>query len=165
MTGWWVPTTSQNFFHPLVGKLITQLNRANGDAVATMLDPSFLQGLNSAGSQRPFFADQYAAGTDAITVNSSAAAVDLAHELPYANYNWELLYHIPIAVAVHLSRTNALPRRRSGSTTSSIPPRSILLSRHRTASGSSWASVRTLTRIRRSPDAQRRTISTSCSRC
>ena len=30
--------------------------------------------------------------------------IDLDHELPYANYNWELLYHIPVAVAVHLSQ-------------------------------------------------------------
>ena len=31
--------------------------------------------------------------------------IDVTLGGPYANYNWELLYHIPIAVAVHLSKT------------------------------------------------------------
>ena len=31
-------------------------------------------------------------------------AIDLDGSLPYANYNWELVYHIPVAVAVHLSQ-------------------------------------------------------------
>ena len=37
-------------------------------------------------------------------------AIDLDHQLPYANYNWELLYHIPVAVAVHLSQQPAIRR-------------------------------------------------------
>ena len=35
--------TFENFFHPFVGELITQLNR---NSLPGMLDPNFLQGLN-----------------------------------------------------------------------------------------------------------------------
>src|SRR5262249_3572612 len=30
-------------------------------------------------------------------------AFDVASALPYANYNWEILFHIPVMIAVHLS--------------------------------------------------------------
>lgn len=89
--------TFENFFQPLVGKLIQQLNTATGDPIAAMLDPSFLSGLSTS-----FFDSEYAAGSPEIT--SFSAEIDLDHQLPYANYNWELLYHIPVAVAVHLSQ-------------------------------------------------------------
>jgi len=87
----------ENFRHPLVGQLINQLNTATGDPIAAMLDPSFLSGLCTS-----FFASEYDAPPGQIA--SFPAQIDLDHELPYANYNWELLYHIPVAVAVHLSQ-------------------------------------------------------------
>jgi Tc toxin complex TcA C-terminal TcB-binding domain len=89
----------ENFFHPLVGQLIQQLNTASGDAVAAMLDPNFLSG-----SSTTFFGSEYTVGTGDLIVNSFPAQIDLDYDLPYANYNWELLYHIPVAVAVHLSQ-------------------------------------------------------------
>ena len=99
----------ENFFHPLVGKLVQQLNNSTGDAVAKMLDPDFLAGLTNTF----FSAPTSPAGTiaqytvpvqDNTDVTSYPAQIDLDHQLPYANYNWELLYHIPVAVAVHLSQ-------------------------------------------------------------
>jgi hypothetical protein len=89
--------TFENFYHPLVGCLIEELNTATGDPMAAMLEPSYLSGLCT-----PFFAAQYDYPPGEIT--SGPAQIDLDHELPYANYNWELLYHIPVAVAVHLSQ-------------------------------------------------------------
>ena len=88
----------ENFFHPLVGQLITQLNTATGDAVAATLEPDFLSGLAAT-----FFSAQYSAGSD-VEITSYPAQIDLDPQLPYANYNWELLYHIPVAIAVHLSQ-------------------------------------------------------------
>jgi hypothetical protein len=98
----------ENFFHPLVGKLIQALNNAaEGEGVADLTDPTFLAGL-----AKSFFAAPTTAGvspeftiaTDHVDVSSHPAQIDLDPHLPYANYNWELLYHIPVAVAVHLSQ-------------------------------------------------------------
>ena len=36
-------------------------------------------------------------------IDPNPLVIDLAPGGPYANYNWELLYHIPVMVAVHLS--------------------------------------------------------------
>ena len=42
---------------------------------------------------------------DAATVSVALEDQDIDVSIggPYANYNWELLYHIPVMVAVHLS--------------------------------------------------------------
>ncbi len=90
----------ENFFHPLVGSLIKQLNTASGDPIEAMLDPTYLAGLST-----DFFTGDYVPAASA-TVNLAyyPKAIDLDHQLPYANYNWELLYHIPVAIAVHLTQ-------------------------------------------------------------
>ncbi|MTD55248.1 Tc toxin subunit A-related protein [Amycolatopsis pithecellobii] len=87
--------TFENFFHPFVGQLIEKLNTSSG--VAGLLDPAFLGSLD-----KQFFADFYtpAAGT---TVNSGHLEIDLSVGGPYANYNWELFFHVPLTIAVHLS--------------------------------------------------------------
>jgi Tc toxin complex TcA C-terminal TcB-binding domain len=92
--------TFEAFFHAFVGALITQLNEATGDPIAALCDPKFLAGL-----QNDCFGDGsgYQVEND-VAVNSCREQIDLEHQLPYANYNWELLYHIPVAVAVHLSQ-------------------------------------------------------------
>jgi hypothetical protein len=98
----WVQGTYdfENFFHPLIGRLIRQLNAATGDPVAALLDPAFLDGLTT-----DFFASEYQVTNNSLVdVRYHPKSIDLDHPQPYANYNWELLYHIPIAVAVHLSR-------------------------------------------------------------
>ena len=90
--------TFETFFHPFVGALITQLNQATGDPIAALCDPKFLADL-----QDDCFGPGYQVSTD-VVVNPCSEKIDLDHQLPYANYNWELLYHIPVAVAVHLSQ-------------------------------------------------------------
>ena len=89
----------ENFFHPLVGKLISNLNAATGDPIAALLDPVTLGNLDQA-----FFDAQYAAGDPDVAITSYDQSIELDNDRPYANYNWELLYHIPVAVAVHLSQ-------------------------------------------------------------
>lgn len=91
----------ENFFHPLVGRLIKQLNAtSSGDGIAQMLKPEFLNEISST-----FFSSQYKVDTADASVTSYPAKIDLDLQQPYANYNWELLYHIPVAIAVHLSRS------------------------------------------------------------
>jgi hypothetical protein len=88
----------KNFFHPFIAQLIQQLNQTS---VAGMLDPAFLA--------EPKF-DQPYGSEDYISLDSGTVSVDLEDRIidtsiggPYANYNWELLYHIPVMIAVHLS--------------------------------------------------------------
>jgi Tc toxin complex TcA C-terminal TcB-binding domain len=98
----------ENFFHPLVGKLIQALNNAaEGEGVADLTDPTFLSGLANTFFSAPTSTGvkpEFTVATDSVEVSSYPAQIDLDAQLPYANYNWELLYHIPVAVAVHLSQ-------------------------------------------------------------
>ena len=85
----------QNFFHPFVGKLIAQLNL---NEVPGMLDPGFLKTCYHAYSS----ADYVPNAAANVTLEPQTIDVNLPGG-PYAGYNWELLYHIPVMVAVHLS--------------------------------------------------------------
>src|SRR5215471_17039870 len=97
--GWTEDTFSydfKNFFHPFVGQLIRQLNLTS---VAGMLDPGFLAGLDL-----PYDSSDYTpldSGT--VSVKLEDRVIDVSTGGPYANYNWELLYHVPVMIAVHLS--------------------------------------------------------------
>jgi hypothetical protein len=86
----------KNFFHPFVAQLIKQLNLTS---VSGMLDPGFLAGLDL-----PYDPSDYTP-LDSSTVNVKLddRVIDVSTGGPYANYNWELLYHIPVMIAVHLS--------------------------------------------------------------
>ena len=84
----------RNFYHPFLADLIRQLNLTS---VAGMLDPDFLGTLGG----QPYPASDYASVSASVTIDDPA--IDIAPGQPYANYNWELLYHIPVMVAVHLS--------------------------------------------------------------
>jgi Tc toxin complex TcA C-terminal TcB-binding domain len=89
--------TFENFFHPFVGELIEKLNK---DSLPGMLDPNFQQGLAT-----EFFNDFYALQTsNLVKVNSFPKEIDFREGGPYANYNWELFYHIPLTIAAHLSK-------------------------------------------------------------
>lgn len=89
--------TFENFFHPFVGELIEKLNK---ESLTGMLDPNFHQSLT-----RSFFDSFYTSQTsDVVKVERFAKQIDVSEGGPYANYNWELLFHIPLAIAVHLSK-------------------------------------------------------------
>jgi hypothetical protein len=86
----------KNFFHPFVADLIKQLNQTS---IAGMLDPVFLAGLDQAygpGDYTPL-------DSKTVSVTLQDRLIDVSAGGPYANYNWELLYHIPVMIAVHLS--------------------------------------------------------------
>jgi len=87
----------ENFFHPFVGELIKKLNETS---VAGMLNPTFLEELKTSYVS----GDDYTwANTSTVSVTLDDRKIDVTPGGPYANYNWELLYHIPVMVAVHLS--------------------------------------------------------------
>jgi hypothetical protein len=85
----------QNFFHPFVGTLIRQLNLTS---VPGMLDSDFLKTCYHAYTH----ADYVPNASVKVTLEPQNIDVVLPGG-PYAVYNWELLYHIPVMVAVHLS--------------------------------------------------------------
>ena len=90
--------TFANFFHPFVGELIERLNN---DSLTAMLDPKFHQGLAT-----EFFTTFYTAqATREVSVAHFPKEIDVREQGPYANYNWELFFHLPLMVAVHLSKT------------------------------------------------------------
>ena len=87
----------ENFFHPFVGELIEKLNKAS---LSGMLDPTFQDQL------RTEFFDQFYTSqpSSKVSIEHSPKEIDVQTHGPYANYNWELLFHIPLTVAVHLSK-------------------------------------------------------------
>ncbi|MEI7768417.1 MAG: hypothetical protein WCI67_00435 [Chloroflexales bacterium] len=93
--------TFENFFHPFVGELIAQLNRT---ALPGMLDPNFLQGLNQSPAAEFFEAFYSVLASDLVKIKHSPKQIDLSAGGAYANYNWELLFHVPLTIAVHLSK-------------------------------------------------------------
>ncbi len=87
----------ENFYHPLVGQLIQKLNQATTtNPIAEMLDPAFLAHLENLYPDTDYKADAFA------SFATRRIEVDLRR--PYASYNWELSYHIPVAIAVHLTK-------------------------------------------------------------
>ena len=103
--------TFENFFHPFVGELIAKLNR---DSLPGMLDPVFHEGLSQKIDNPPksdtfftYFKDFYQKPIDGnlVEVEGSPKEIDVSDHGPYANYNWELFFHIPLTIAVHLSKS------------------------------------------------------------
>jgi hypothetical protein len=89
--------TFENFFHPYVGELIEKLNK---ESLPGMLDPNYHSSLTD-----EFFDDFYTSMTSrTVKINTFPKEIDIREGGPYANYNWELLFHIPLTIAVHLSK-------------------------------------------------------------
>lgn len=90
--------TFENFFHPFVGELVQKLNR---DSLPGLLDPKFHAGL-----KKDFFTTWYKVLTSqTVAVEHFPKEIDVSDGGPYSVYNWELLFHVPLSVAVHLSKS------------------------------------------------------------
>ncbi len=90
--------TFENFFHPFVGNLIAKLNR---ESLPGMMDVKWQALL-----KKDFFKALYSPNEDHLThLEYFPKEIDVSLSGPYANYNWELFFHIPLTVAVHLSKT------------------------------------------------------------
>ncbi len=82
-------------YHPYVDELIEKLNR---EGLVPMLDVNFLSGLSA--NLAP---DNYTPGHWA-SDPFPKEEIDVSDDGPYSVYNWELFFHVPVTVAVHLSR-------------------------------------------------------------
>ena len=96
-----VDYTFTNHFHPWVGRLIAELNRRSVDG---LLDVDLHASL-----VEHYFAGEYAPHQssgphDTVGTHYFPKDIDVSERGPYAVYNWELLFHVPFAVAVHLSK-------------------------------------------------------------
>ncbi len=89
--------TFENFFHPFVGELISKLNK---DSLPGMLDATWQDSLKT-----DFFNGLYnPTNTNLVKVESFPKEIDVSEHGPYSNYNWELFFHAPLTIAVHLSK-------------------------------------------------------------
>jgi Tc toxin complex TcA C-terminal TcB-binding domain len=90
--------TYENFFHPFVGELLARLNT---DSLAAAMDAAWQTGL-----KQDFFQTFYQMPQDRLVgVVSFPKEIDVDPHGSYSNYNWELFFHIPLTIAVHLSKT------------------------------------------------------------
>ena len=95
----------EHFFHPYTGEIITALNRGS---LADIFNAEFQASLHSADPAAPddFFTQTYKpATTTASSVGHFRKEIDVSVEGAYSNYNWELFFHIPLTIAVHLSKS------------------------------------------------------------
>jgi hypothetical protein len=88
--------TFTSFFHPLVEKLLEQLNRTSLDRT---LDPGFLLGLS-----KPFDQTDYSYISPQVVQPYPQRTIDVSVGGPYAVYNWELLFHSLVGIAIHLTQ-------------------------------------------------------------
>ena len=81
-------------YHPYTDELIEKLNR---DGLPALLD------VNYVGSLSENLTDWYTVHSNALQPFPKEV-IDVSDDGPYAVYNWELFFHAPLAVAVHLSK-------------------------------------------------------------
>lgn len=98
--------TFHNFFHPFIGELIAKLNK---ESLTGFFSPKFQESLGNPIRTRSSAlpGDYYTPNPDhekLIEVVFQDKEIDVGACGPYSNYNWELFFHIPLTIAVHLSK-------------------------------------------------------------
>ena len=96
----------ENFFHPFVAQLISRLNTSS---LSGVMDPAWQSALEAAAPNQNFF-DLYNATAD-VPVHPKKE-LDVSPLGPYSNYNWELFFHLPLTIAVHLSKSQRFAEAR-----------------------------------------------------
>ncbi|HRP31191.1 MAG TPA: hypothetical protein PKV73_04850 [Agriterribacter sp.] len=81
-------------YHPYTDELIETLNR---DGLPALLDAKYHKSLEQN------LTNWYVPGAYSASPFPKEE-IDVSDDGPYANYNWELLFHAPLTVAVHLSK-------------------------------------------------------------
>ena len=100
--------TFQNFFHPFVGEIISKVKESS---IPGVMDGRWQESLQQHNTK--FFDDLYGLPvldpndprSGLVKITATPKQLDVEENGPYANYNWELFYHVPLTVAVHLSKT------------------------------------------------------------
>ncbi|MEO5900385.1 MAG: toxin [Ilumatobacteraceae bacterium] len=82
-------------YHPFTDELIRKLNT---DGLAAMLDASYQASL-----EQPLAPSRYTAGPF-LSGDVPSEEIDVSDDGPYSIYNWELFFHAPVLIAVHLSK-------------------------------------------------------------
>lgn len=82
-------------YHPYTDELIERLNVHGLDA---LLDPEYHKSLTV-----PLSPAAYTLGGNTLTPFPKHE-IDVADDGPYAIYNWELFFHVPVLIATHLSK-------------------------------------------------------------
>jgi hypothetical protein len=89
-----------NYFHPFVGEFIEQLNK---NSLAGLFDVDFQSQLVI-----DFFQTMYEPQTNVpnseVDYSRTVKELDLSEDGSYSIYNWELFFHIPLIIAVNLSK-------------------------------------------------------------
>lgn len=83
-------------YHPYTDDFIEKLNR---DGLEALLDVYFQDQLRDPGLLKTLYSP-----AEGVVTAFPEQALDLSDNGPYAIYNWELFFHAPLAVAVHLSK-------------------------------------------------------------
>ncbi len=81
-------------YHPYTDELIEKLNK---DGLPALLDVNYLGSLNEP------LTNWYTAQS-ATKQPFPSEVVDVSDDGPYSIYNWELFFHAPLTIAVHLSK-------------------------------------------------------------
>ncbi|TXG81113.1 MAG: toxin [Thermomicrobiales bacterium] len=103
----------QNFFHPQVSSMIDRLSRSS---LKEALDPDELNQLSvdffessyeHHGTPNSTFKNDHSESDGFVSLEQPFPKldIDIHGGGPYANYNWEVLFHIPVGIAVHLTKT------------------------------------------------------------
>ncbi len=87
-------------YHPYTDELIETLNR---DGLPALLNAKYHEGL------KHNLTNWYTAGSSVVAPESRKTLlpyeeIDVSDDGPYAIYNWELFFHAPLIIAVHLSK-------------------------------------------------------------
>jgi Tc toxin complex TcA C-terminal TcB-binding domain len=82
-------------YHPYAEELIRKLNT---DGLPALLDPVYQAGLET-----PLVPALYQPGA-VVSGDFPKHEIDVSDDGPYSIYNWELFFHAPVLVAVHLSK-------------------------------------------------------------
>jgi hypothetical protein len=98
--------TFSPFSHPFVGDLLSRLNTAS---LPAMLDATWLAALTTpdpvTDPTHDYFHQQYQPHhTNLVQVQSIPDSIDVSAHGAYSVYNWELFFHLPLTIAVQLSK-------------------------------------------------------------
>lgn len=97
-----------NHFHPFVGKFLEKLNK---DSLEGFMSVEFQEDLKL---EDDFFDREYNPNRSPgeFEVNYINEELDMSEKGPYSVYNWELFFHVPLAIAVHLSKNRRFAEAR-----------------------------------------------------
>lgn len=95
--------TFYNHFHPFIGELLEQLNKKS---ISGLLDVNVHESLNARAKLDDFFEKLYDPNKkdQTLEVKFFSKEIDVSEEGAYSIYNWELFFHVPLTIAVHLSK-------------------------------------------------------------